>query len=114
MNKDDEDAVGYGKPPKEHQFKKGQSGNPRGRPKQKRSLKDLVVAELDRTHEVTDKGRKRRVTGWQLAAAALVRKAYKGDTRAFQEVDAQTRPREADTNPPFLFDLRSLAGLRDL
>ena len=25
--------VGYGKPPKEHRFKKGQSGNPRGRPK---------------------------------------------------------------------------------
>lgn len=25
--------VGYGKPPKEHQFKKGQSGNPNGRPK---------------------------------------------------------------------------------
>jgi hypothetical protein len=25
--------VGYGKPPREHQFKKGQSGNPAGRPK---------------------------------------------------------------------------------
>ncbi|MBL4544643.1 MAG: hypothetical protein JKP95_01895 [Oceanicaulis sp.] len=25
--------VGYGKPPKATQFKKGQSGNPRGRPK---------------------------------------------------------------------------------
>ena len=26
--------VGYGKPPKHTQFKKGQSGNPKGRPKQ--------------------------------------------------------------------------------
>ena len=29
--------VGCGKPPKEYQFKPGQSGNPRGRPKAKKS-----------------------------------------------------------------------------
>ena len=28
--------VGYGKPPAEHRFKKGQSGNPRGRPRRPR------------------------------------------------------------------------------
>ena len=28
-----EDPVGYGKPPRAHQFKAGQSGNPNGRPK---------------------------------------------------------------------------------
>jgi len=36
--------VGYKKPPKEHQFKPGQSGNPGGRPKG--SLKDYVKRKL--------------------------------------------------------------------
>lgn len=32
-NPPEEYAVGYGKPPREHRFRKGQSGNPKGRPK---------------------------------------------------------------------------------
>lgn len=35
MGKKDDDRVGYKRPPKKNQFKKGQSGNPKGRPKRK-------------------------------------------------------------------------------
>lgn len=38
---DDSDEVGYGKPPKHSRFAKGRSGNPNGRPKKKKSMKDL-------------------------------------------------------------------------
>lgn len=39
--------VGYSKPPKQHQFKKGQSGNPRGRPKSTRTDQINIGAILE-------------------------------------------------------------------
>lgn len=44
-----DDTVGYGRPPKHARFQKGQSGNPRGRPRQTQNHKSIarrVAAEL--------------------------------------------------------------------
>ena len=55
--------VGYGKPPKKHRFRKGRSGNPRGRAKGVKSgevelpegsLRDIVLKEARRTITVRD------------------------------------------------------------
>lgn len=39
VDKKSDYEVGRGRPPKEHQYKKGQSGNPRGRPRKDRIKK---------------------------------------------------------------------------
>lgn len=44
--------VGYGKPPQATQFKPGQSGNPKGRPKQQKTLQQLFLEELAKTVKV--------------------------------------------------------------
>lgn len=51
---------GYMKPPKEHQFKKGQSGNPRGRPKKKETFGSITIKVLSK--KVRIKGREEKVT----------------------------------------------------
>jgi len=40
--------VGYGKPPVEYQFQKGQSGNPGGRPRGTKKLVDLLAEALSK------------------------------------------------------------------
>jgi hypothetical protein len=52
--------VGPGKPPLHTRFKKGQSGNPRGRHAQ--NLPALLVAALNQPVAVSENGRRRQVT----------------------------------------------------
>jgi len=54
--------VGYGKPPKASQFKRGKSGNPRGRPKGSLRLATDLAAELGEQITVREDGRSRRVS----------------------------------------------------
>jgi len=46
--------VGYKKPPENTRFRRGQSGNPRGRPRGSKSWKTLVEEELNKKICVID------------------------------------------------------------
>jgi uncharacterized protein DUF5681 len=76
-------AVGRGKPPKHSQFKKGTSGNPRGRPKHDgNELGKIINAVANVTVEYLEGGRLRRVTRHELNLKSLISQALAGDVRA--------------------------------
>jgi len=50
----DEYEVGFGKPPKDTQFKPGQSGNTAGRPKGSKNLKADLLEELSEMMKISE------------------------------------------------------------
>jgi len=73
MSSNDQENNGYGKPPKSHRWKKGQSGNPRGRPKKKDRSPAQVIADIyDEKVTVTLKGRTVKLTQFELAVRKVV------------------------------------------
>ncbi|MNR90676.1 hypothetical protein D3C72_216630 [compost metagenome] len=75
--------VGYGRPPQAAQFKPGQSGNPKGRPKGAKNLVTLFREELERCIPVTQNGRTQMMSKARVSVIQQVDKAAKGDAKAF-------------------------------
>jgi hypothetical protein len=78
--------VGYRKPPKHRRFKRGQSGNPSGRPKGARNFKTDLKATLKIPVKVTRAGRPRHISTQQAALLRLRERALSGVTRELLEL----------------------------
>jgi Family of unknown function (DUF5681) len=78
--------VGYRKPPKHTRFKKGASGNPRGRPKGARNLAADLTAELGETVTIREDRPSRRISKQRALIKSLTGKAMQGDVRAIAAV----------------------------
>ena len=81
-DKKDAYEVGYGKPPQNTRFKKGQSGNPRGRAPGAKDLKTLLIDTLNEPVVVTENGGRRTISKRQAIVKQLVNQSAKGDWRA--------------------------------
>jgi Family of unknown function (DUF5681) len=73
-------AANYRKPPLHTRFKKGQSGNPRGRPK--KNLPTLLVAALNEPVFVTIDGERRKITKREAVITQLVNESAGANLRA--------------------------------
>lgn len=81
---DFEPEVGYGRPPVHSRWKKGQSGNPKGRPKRSKNLTTLIDQELERPIEIKEDGRRQRLTKREAIVRRLVNNALAGNTRSIE------------------------------
>lgn len=74
--------VGYRSPPVETRFKKGQSGNPSGRPKGGQNLKTLFNTILNEEVALRDGSDVRKISKAEAILRSVVVGALRGDTRS--------------------------------
>lgn len=116
----DPETVGYKKPPKKHQFKKGQSGNPKGKPKKPKTLSEAVFDAVHKPKTVLANGKPIMMAGVDVLASQLVKGAFDMKKSALTEVisilektelehaqaeaAAAAAAKQAIENPPFCWD----------
>ncbi|PWJ92722.1 hypothetical protein C8D77_102497 [Mesorhizobium loti] len=81
---DEKKPVGYKNPPRETRFKKGRSGNPKGRPPRIKSASVLLANELDKIIVVRESGQEIKLTKREALITSLVNDAITGKNQARQ------------------------------
>jgi hypothetical protein len=76
--------IGYGKPPLRTRFRKGQSGNPKGRPKGSLNTATMLERILREIVVINEGGRRKKITKLEAALKQLVNKAASGDLAAIK------------------------------
>jgi hypothetical protein len=96
--------VGYGRPPRATQFKKGQSGNPRGRPKGAKGFDAQLKETFGQKVEVQLMGKTRRITAGQAMLLKLTAKALGGDMAALRHGLGLFQVSQSGDAPSAVFD----------
>jgi len=76
--------VGYGKPPESTRFRKGVSGNPKGRPRGSLNVATVFTKTLREKVVINEHGQRKRVTKLEAAMKQLINKAATGDQRSMR------------------------------
>src|SRR3984893_13770704 len=97
--------VGYGKPPRDTRFKRGQSGNPRGRLPGAKNLSSLLNEALNELVLVTENGGRKRISKRRAAFKQLVNDAAKGEWRplkllvdSLKDIERRSEPQTEESS----------------
>jgi hypothetical protein len=98
-------SVGYGRPPEHTQFKPGQSGNPKGRPRGTVNMATVLERTLREKVDTIENGRRKTISKFEAALKQLTNKAASGDLSALRLLSAlvasaEERTSEANTSNP--------------
>jgi uncharacterized protein DUF5681 len=92
--------VGYGQLPKNTRFKKGVSGNPKGRPKGSLNVATVFTKTLREKVVINENGQRKTVTKLEAALKQLVNQGASGDLRALRQLVELAHDAEAKQNTP--------------
>lgn len=87
-------SVGYCNPPKHTRFRKGQSGNPKGRPRGTLNMATVLERTLRERVVINENGKRKTITKLEAAVKQLTNKAASGDMKAFSLLTALVRSAE--------------------
>ena len=94
------ERVGFGRPPQASRFKKGVSGNPRGRPKGSLNVATAFMKALREKVVINEHGQRKTITKLEAALKQLANKAASGDLRALTQLIALAQDAEVRQNVP--------------
>jgi hypothetical protein len=99
--------IGYGRPPVDTRFKRGQSGNPKGKPKGRKKMGTLLEDALRERISIREGDAVRKVSRAEAIILALILKAMKGDAKACATLIALTQQSgEFEKEPPRFTEIR--------
>jgi len=86
MSESEDEEIGYKKPPKASQWKPGESGNKKGRPKKTKDFEKLFDQELSQPIRITEGGETRMISRREALLKKLIGNALNNDKTALKLV----------------------------